>query len=475
MSGADRTRLAPEVLDRLPSDVQRPDYDRDAQRNGIVHFGVGAFHRAHQAAFTDDAMAAGDRDWGIVGVSLRSTAVQRQLMPQHGLYSIVERGGEEETLRIAGAVRDVLAGPAASGAIVDAIASPDTRVLSLTITEAGYLRALDGDLDLDHPAIAADRAEGAAPATIYGFVRAGLMRRRAEGLPGLTLLSCDNLATNGAVLSQCLHSFLDATDKQLARWFLDECACPSTMVDRIVPATTQADLAALAERLGVRDEAAVITEPFRQWVIEDRFVTSRPRWEAVGAQLVGDVHAYELAKLRLLNAAHSALAYLGLPAGHAYVHEAIADPAIRPVIDRIMRVEAAGTLRPMRGFDPDAYCDRLIERFANARLPHSLAQIAMDGSQKLPQRWLATLRESAICGRRCPAILTALSAWIGFVRGDRFVVADPLSDQLRQLWQEAGGAEIVAALFGPCGLFAEHWVADEADMDWLREAITQQA
>lgn len=462
-------RLSADTLDLLPTDVGRPHYDRTGQRRGIVHFGIGAFHRAHQAVYTDDAMAAGDRDWGITGVSLRSVGVRDQLVPQDGLYSLVERHPDRDAVRIIGAVRDVLVGEHDAAAVIDAVASPDTHVLTFTITEKGYHRALAGELDFDDPAVAADLS-GDRPQTIYGFIRAALSRRRAAGLPGLTLVSCDNLAGNGAVLHQCLTTFLDRADAPLARWFDDACACPSTMVDRIVPATTAADLDTLAQRLGVRDAAAVVTEPFRQWVIEDRFAGPRPRWETGGAEFVTDVHAYERAKLRLLNGAHSALAYVGLAAGHAFVHQAIADPAIRSMVERLMD-EATATLPPIPGFDIAAYRARLIRRFGNSRLPHSLAQIAMDGSQKLPQRWFATLADAAREGRESPALLESLAAWITYIRGDRFQVADPQAASFAALWSSAGADGIVDALFGAKGVFCATWSAGPDSRDILKAHV----
>lgn len=270
MSGAEPERLSPATLGQVSADIARPQYDHAAQRRGIVHFGIGAFHRAHQAVYTDDAMNAGDRDWGITGVSLRQPTVREQLVPQRGLYSLIERRPDGDAARIIGAVQDVLVGREDPAAVVAAIAAPDTQIVSLTITEKGYHRAPDGTLDFDDPVIRAELADGAAPRTIYGFLRASLAKRRAAGLSGLTLISCDNLAANGAVLRDGLESFLERADPMLARWFADHCACPSTMVDRIVPATTPGDLDQLASRLSVRDEAAVVTEPFRQWVIEDR-------------------------------------------------------------------------------------------------------------------------------------------------------------------------------------------------------------
>lgn len=465
-------RLSPESLALLPPDVRLPGYDRNAQRAGIVHFGIGAFHRAHQAIYTDDAMAAGDRDWSIIGVSLRSPAVRNQLSPQGGLYSIIERSARGDSVRIAGAVRDVLVGWMQPASIIEAIASPDTRILTFTITEKGYRRAMDGGVDFNDPAVAADLMGNAAPQTIYGFIRAGLVRRRDAGLPGLTLVSCDNLASNGIVLDRSLREFLDVADKPLAAWYTSECACPSTMVDRIVPATSAADLSALAESLRMRDEGAVVTESFRQWVVEDRFATARPRWEVGGAQFVSDVRSHELAKLRLLNGAHSALAYLGLMAGHRFVHEAVDDPEIRPVVKRLMRLEAGTTLHTMPNFHADAYCDRLIARFGNSRLPHSLAQIAMDGSQKIPQRWLAVLAHHGAAGRSCPAILSALSAWIMYVRGDRFDVSDPMAATLAALWKSEGTKGIVPALFGPTGVFAKYWSAKPAEVAALNTYLS---
>jgi fructuronate reductase len=243
------------------------------------------------------------------------------------------------------------------------------------------------------------------------------------------------------------------------------------MVDRIVPATTPADLDFVETRVGLRDEGAVITERFSQWVIEDRFAGPRPRWEAGGAQFVGDVRAYEIAKLRMLNGAHSALAYLGLPRGHRFVHEAIANHAIRTDVERLMRDEAAPTLDP--GFDAQAYAGALLARFANSALPHRLQQIAMDGSQKIPQRWLAVLAWHQRHGRQCPAILEALAAWIVHVRGDGAPVDDPLAGRLAALWRDSGENGIVAALFGPNGLFAADWQAADEDLQTIEAHLRQ--
>ncbi|APZ98660.1 mannitol dehydrogenase [Sphingopyxis sp. QXT-31] len=439
-------RLSPETV--LPASVGRPAYDRSAQVVGIVHIGIGAFHRAHQAVYTDDAMGAGERDWGIVGVSLRSGDVAAQLGPQGGLYTVATRSAAGSSLRVIGAVQQVLVASEEPQAVVDAIAAPATQIVSFTVTEKGYLRAADGSLDL---------AAAKGSSSLYRFVGAALAARHAAGLPGLTLLSCDNLANNGAVLRRLMRDYLAAEHGGLAGWFDAQCRCPATMIDRIVPATTDADRAAIEGELGVRDEGAVVAEGFSQWVIEDDFAGSRPRWEAVGAELVTDVAPYETAKLRMLNGAHSALAYIGLGKGHEFVHQAIADPEIRPVIERLMRDEAAPTIDAAPGQDLSAYADALLERFANPALHHRLIQIAMDGSQKIPQRWLKTLAWHQRRGKRCPSIEAAVEAWIAFLRGGAHPIDDPLADRLRAA---VAGPDPMQALFGDGGLLASEWLPD---------------
>ena len=435
-------RLSPETA--LPASVGRPAYDRTAQAAGIVHIGIGAFHRAHQAVYTDDAMGAGDRDWGIVGLSLRSGDVAAQLNAQDGLYTVSTRSAAGSELRLIGAVQKVLVAADNPQSVIDAIAAPTTHIVSFTVTEKGYLRRADGSLDL---------AAAVGASSLYRFVAAGLAARKAAGLRGVTLLSCDNLAGNGAVLRRLMREYLAACHPDLSGWFDGECTCPATMIDRIVPATTDADRAAIEGELGVRDEGAVVTEGFSQWVIEDDFAGPRPRWEAVGAELVADVAPYETAKLRMLNGAHSALAYIGLGRGHEYVHQAIADPDIRPVIERLMRDEAAPTIDAAPGQDLAAYAGALLDRFANPALHHRLIQIAMDGSQKIPQRWLETLAWHQARGARCPSLEAAIEAWIAFLRGNH-PVDDPLADKLREA---AAGPDALDLLFGEGGLIASDW------------------
>ena len=455
-------RLSTANLGALPDSVTRPGYDRDTRGIGIVHFGIGAFHRAHMAAYTDDAMAAGESDWRILGVSLRSPTVQEQMRPQDGLYTLVERSAMGSKARIIGSVADVLVASEERERLVATLAAPTTHITSFTITEKGYCRALDGSLDL----ALADKHSA------YAYLTEAFVRRRDSGLSGLTLLSCDNLASNGVQLERLMTDYLSAHAPDLVDWFKTNCACPSTMVDRIVPATTDADRAEIESLIGMRDEAAVVTEPFSQWVIEGRFAGSRPAWEKHGAQITSDVHAFEAAKLRMLNGAHSALAYLGLKRGHEFVHQAIADPELAPLIDRLMREEAATSLTPAPGQDLNAYADALIERFKNPALNHRLAQIAMDGSQKIPQRWLETLAFHQQAGRQCSAILTALGAWLCHIRGDNGRVDDPMGSDLARIWKSAGADGIVIALFGARGPMASAWNPTDVDTKIIRQTIS---
>jgi fructuronate reductase len=460
-------RLAAATLARLPASVLLPTYDL-AQRSGIVHLGVGAFHRAHQAVYTDAAMSAGARDWSITGVSLRATQVRDQLEPQGGLYTVTQSGNAGHEIRLIGALRRMLVAPENPLAVIEALASPDTRIITLTITEKGYHRQADLSLDWAAAPVALDLNGGAQ--SIYGLLARACALRRARALPGVTLLSCDNLADNGPQLQRLLLQFLERLDPHTAAWVRRECACPATMVDRIVPATTAADLNWLDGELTVHDAAAVMTEPFRQWVIEDRFAGPRPPWEVAGAQWVSQVGPYETAKLRMLNGAHSALAYIGLARGHELVAQAIADPTLAALINVLMRAEAAPSFTPAPEQDLHHYADQLLARFANQARPHRLRQIAMDGSQKIPQRWLDTLRSAQSQGRRCEALLQALGAWIAYVRGDRFSVEDPAAPQLAQLWREHGVAGIAGALFGPGGCFPQ-WTASADELAMLTTAV----
>ncbi len=407
-------RLSAATLAEAPARVARPAYDRSAVRRGVVHLGVGAFHRAHQAVFLDDVLAGGDLRWGVTGVSLRSRTAVDQLAPQDGLYTVMKRSGDGEAMRIVGALAQMLP-PGDPAPVVAALASPDTHLVTLTITEKGYA-----------PSEPAPR-----------MIATALALRHERGLSAFTAISCDNLPHNGDTLRAAV---LAAADGETARWIADAGAFPNAMVDRIVPATTPADRADVARALGLDDQACVGAEPFRQWVIEDRFAGPRPDLAAVGVQLTRDVAPWEAAKLRLLNGAHSAMAYLGQLAGIDFVHRFVADPARRAFVGRLWDESAATVVAP-DGLDLAAYCVRLMTRFDNFHLPHRTAQIAVDGTQKLPQRLVAPFLARAEQGEPAPALATAIAAWALWA-ATASDVDDPQAARLRD----------AAAADGPFGL-----------------------
>ena len=438
------TRLSDATLAALPAAVRRPRYDRRALRAGIVHLGAGAFQRAHLAAATEAALLAnGDLRWGITGVSLRSPDTRDALAPQDGLYTLALRdadaaGAAREQLQVIGAMRRVLVAPEDPGAVLDAIAHPDTRIVSLTVTEKGYHHdPASGALRPDDADIRHDLANPAAPRGTLGFLVHGLQRRRQRGLGPLTLLSCDNLPANGRTLRGLVLAFAASVDPALQQWIAAACTFPNSMVDRIVPRTTDADRARVAASLGVEDAWPVVGEPFFEWVIEDRFAAGRPDWAAGGARFVEDAEPFERLKLRMVNGSHSALAYLGAMAGLRTVDRAVAEPALRRFVDTMMRAEIAPTLPPLPGLDLESWRAALLQRFANPALQHQTHQIAMDGSQKLPQRLLGTVRERQLANASIEHLALAVAAWIHYLRGQDetgapYQIQDPLADELAQ-------------------------------------------
>ncbi len=440
-------RLADAVIGGLPADVGRPSYDRAGVAIGVLHLGIGAFHRAHQAAYFDQLLASGDARWGIVGVSLRSPAVAAQMNPQDGLFTLLSRSGDGDEVQVIGAVQSVLVNGPDTRAIMAHFASPALQIVSLTVTEKGYCHdPASGRLRRTHPDIVHDLANPSAPRSAIGLLVAGLAARQAAGGGALTVISCDNLPENGLVLRALVSEYAALVDPALEGWIANWVSFPATMIDRIVPATTPADRDALMAHLGCRDEAMVKAEPFSQWVIEDNFAGIRPPLERVGVQIVADVRPFELAKLRMLNGCHSLMAYMGLLRGHARVDQAIADPAIRAVVDQLMR-EAAATLPVVPGLDPARYAAELIERFANPALDHRLAQIAMDGSQKLPQRLLGTMADHGAAGRSADAAAVGVAAWLLHLGGP--FLNDPLAVELRAI-HAAGGGDPAALVRAAC-------------------------
>ncbi|MFT4068484.1 mannitol dehydrogenase family protein [Paraburkholderia sp.] len=471
--------LSREALPALRTHLLSPHWSEP--RIGIVHLGIGNFHRAHQALYTEEAMLAAGGDWGICGVTLQGDVGKRDaLMAQQGLYGVVERGPQGAQVTVVRALCEVLAMPADAPALFARLADPLVRIVSLTVTEKGYCRdPKTGDVDLDDPAVAHDLAHPRAPRTVPGILTAALRARRdaPNGQP-FTVLSCDNLSHNGAALRQVVCSFARQLDTALADWIAVEVAFPSTMVDRIVPATTDAERATVAEQLGYRDDVPVPCEPFRQWVIEDRFPRGRPAWDAVGAQLVDDVTPFELAKLRMLNGTHSTLAYLSMLGGFATIDAAIADPAMRNLIHTLMTEEIAPTLSVPASFDLLGYRDALLARYANPALKHRCAQIAMDGSQKLPPRLLATIAARIEAGKPYRRLALAVAAWMTFLRahaddGTRYEISDPLADRLTALAASAQGEPraLMDALLGVREVFDAGLAGHDAFRATLYDAL----
>ncbi|KWN85150.1 mannitol dehydrogenase family protein [Burkholderia ubonensis] len=416
---------APDFLRTAPPGTRRPSYDRQAVRTGIVHLGLGAFHRAHQAVHTETVLEQGDLRWGIVGVELRRRHTVDLLAAQDHLYTVTERDGSGARARIVGAVHGALFAPASLPALLALIADPGVSIVSLTVTEKGYCRRPGGGLDADDPAIRADLATPDAPRTALGVIAAGL-RRRPAGAP-LTVLCCDNMTSNGDTLRALLIDYAERIDGALARRIRDDVAFPNSMVDRIVPAATPESLDWAQAHLGARDAAAIVCEPFSQWVIEDRFAGPRPRWEDAGARIVADVQPYETMKLRLLNGSHSAIAYAGQLRGRATVSDAMADPAIAAFVDGVMTHDLLATVDVPPGFDAHDYCATLAQRFGNPMLAHRTEQIAMDGTQKVPLRWLPALADSAAAGVERPYLERALALWLHYLTTARDESGRPLT------------------------------------------------
>ena len=419
---------------------------------GIVHRGLGAFFRAHGAIYVAEAGG-----WGITGVSLQSPGTRDKLRPQGWAYTALELAPDGEKPQVVTVLRDVLVAPEDPQAVLDVMAAPDTHIVSLTVTEKGYCHEPStGRLNRDHPDIQHDLANP-LPRSAPGFLVRALALRRAAGLPPFTVLCCDNLPENGRVVQGVVGDLARLIDPALADWIEAQGAFPSTMVDRIVPATTPTDLDRLEAASGYRDEAPVMHEPFRQWVIEDRFCGPRPAFETVGAQMVADVTPYEHMKLRMLNGTHSSLAYLGYLAGHETIADTMADPVFAEFVRGLWHDEIIPALTPPPGEDLAAYADALAARYANPAIRHRTWQIAMDGSQKLPQRILGTIGESRAAGRAVPGLTLAVAAWMRYAsgrdeKGQPIEVKDPLSTRLAALWRD-DPAQTVAGFLGLAEVF----------------------
>ncbi|MGF0539972.1 mannitol dehydrogenase family protein [Agrobacterium sp. ES01] len=456
--------LSESVLASLPTGITIPAYDRASITPGVVHLGVGAFHRAHQAVFIDDCLARGETEWGIVAASMRSVDTRDALAPQDNLYTYSERDGRSETLRVIGSIIEILVAPENPARLIERLCDPRVRIVTLTVTEKGYLANLpDRSLLLDHPDIRYDLVHGDKPRTIHGVLTEATRRRRQEGGVPLTLLSCDNIPSNGKVLKTLLVQFAQQGDPDLANYIDQNLSCPCVMVDRIVPATTDTDRTAVEQGLGVTDAWPVVAEPYFRWVIEDNFPHGRPALEASGVEFVDDVEPYEHMKLRMLNGAHTAIAAIGQITGLATVADVYGNPHVKRFIDCYWR-ELEPTLSA--AVSGGEYVAGLRQRFANPALQHRSVQIASDASQKVPQRILAPLGELIGEKKEHRAVLMALALWIRSCaqkdeNGQIIVIRDPVFNGWPPVDQNSLTAEeVIDRFISFDGVFGAEWGAN---------------
>ena len=445
----------------LTAKATLPDYDRNRLIPRIVHLGFGAFHRAHQGVYTDILAAEHNSDWGYCEVNLIGGEQQiADLKQQDNLYTVAEMSADAWTARVVGVVKKALhAQVDGLESVLAAMCEPQVAIVSLTITEKGYCHSpATGQLMLDHPMIAADLQNPHQPKSAPGVLVEALARRKAAGLAAFTVMSCDNMPENGHVMRNVVTAYARAVDAELAAWIEQHVTFPSTMVDRIVPAVTADTLDKIENLTGVRDPAGVACEPFRQWVIEDNFVAGRPQWEKAGAELVSDVIPFEEMKLRMLNGSHSFLAYLGYLAGYQHINDCMGDENYRRAAHDLMLKEQAPTLK-VQNVDLARYADLLIERYTNPALRHRTWQIAMDGSQKLPQRMLDSVRWHLAHNSRFDLLALGVAGWMRYVggvdeQGNAIEVNDPLLPVIQQAVQNsAEGASRVEALLAIEAIF----------------------
>lgn len=441
----------------------------DDNEVGIVHFGAGAFHRAHQAVYTHKILKKHGGDWRILGVSLQSTEIADILNAQGGVYSLIQRGAHGSTVSLIKSIKNVEAATRGTELIFKHLASPKTRIVSMTVTEKAYgILREEGRVDLNHESIAHDVANPEQPIGIIGMIVKGLRMRKALGLKPYTVLCCDNLPKNGDLVRKGVLDFtLRIGEPELAAWIESHAAFPNSMVDRITPATTPKLIDEVTEHLGVSDRVPVETEAFSQWVVEDKFSDGRPKWEDVGVIFVEDVAPYEHMKLRMLNGAHSLIAYLGFLSGHKLVRDVMADKQLAPLVDRHIKA-AALTLAPIKEIDFKSYANDLIKRFENPHIAHETYQIAMDGSQKMPQRIFEPALDSLKAGSSIEPFALATAVWIFFCSGEQetigsYKLRDPREAELVNAYKSgaSNSDQICDAFFQLPDLFPKGLIQDE--------------
>jgi len=476
MSGGTRSKqLTQANLDQFAPANARLVYDRKALRHGIVHIGVGGFFRAHQAVYLDDLLGqGGSTEWGICGVCLRPSGrrMYDAMRSQDCLYTVVERTAQGDQPRIIGAMTGILFAPDDPEAVLEKMASPDCRIVTLTITEGAYYRHPgDGQFDAGHPDIVRDLADPTHPACVFGYLAEALDRRRRRGLEPFTVMTCDNMQHNGTVLRRLLLTFTQLRDPALSAWLAERGAFPNSMVDRIVPVTTDEHRTLVRERLGIDDAWPVVCEPFSQWVIEDRFCLGRPAWERTGAQLTDDVNPYEQMKLRLLNASHMCVCYLAMLLGYEFTHQPMADPRIRRIVRTSMDVEVTPLLPEVRGIDLEKYKDQVLERFSNPTIRDQLSRVGSGCSAKMTTFVVPSMLDLVQRGGPLKAGAFTVAAWFRFLagkddQGRELPILDDLKDMLnaRALRGGADPTELLACreLFGDILPASPRFVAEVA-------------
>ncbi|KQV22075.1 mannitol dehydrogenase [Pseudomonas sp. Root329] len=428
-------KLNKQNLNRLAPEVVLPAYALSDTRQGIAHIGVGGFHRAHQAYYTDALMNTGeDLDWAICGVGLRAEdrRARDDLKEQDYLFTLFELGDTDDTeVRVIGAIRDMLLAEDGAAALIDKLASPEIRIVSLTITEGGYcIDDSNGEFMAQLPQIQHDLAHPNAPKTVFGFLCAALTKRRATGTPAFTLMSCDNLPHNGAVTRKALLAFAALRDADLRDWIATHVSFPNAMVDRITPMTSTEHKLQLHDKHAIDDAWPVVCEPFVQWVLEDKFVNGRPAWEKVGVQFTDDVTPYEEMKIKLLNGSHLALTYLGFLKGYRFVHETMNDPLFVRYMRAYMDLDVTPQLSPVPGIDLTEYKNTLEARFSNQAIADQLERVCSDGSSKFPKFTVPTINRLIADGQETKRAALVVAAWALYLKGvdengETYSIPDP--------------------------------------------------
>lgn len=434
-----KVNLNKSALSSIPNDIQKPSYERDSLNCGIMHMSVGGFHRSHQALYVQDILNKSSGDWMISGVGLLDSDRKHvdALNSQDCLYSILERSGKEDVLKICGSIKEIHHAPSDPKKVLDRLSDESIKILSLTITEKGYCYNQDGDLDLNNKAIQGDLKNLSAPQTGLGYVVAALNNRYKSKSKPMTIMSCDNLPGNGHLTQKLVLQFAEQVDKNLATWISDNITFPNAMVDRITPVTTPEIVDVIAEEFDIEDQWPVVCEDFRQWVLEDKFCNGRPDFDSVGVQLVSDVEPYEKMKVRLLNGSHSALSYISYLMGYRRVDLAMADALISKYVRAYMDFDVTPAVPSVPGIDLTSYKDKLIERFSNPSIGDQVQRLAEDGSRKIPNAILPCIRHQLETGGKMDYAALALAAWFRYLSGaDESMAAIEIKDPAKERLME---------------------------------------